>query len=159
MGRFVLGFCALIALGHGVMPFSVMAANPEKEKEESSKKEDDPRKFFQFHMEGITASEAKADYSYCSDLSSVVLSNNDTIGYAQATGGGLIGGLIEGIQKAVEQNRMERASLRKCMAMFGYDRYLQAEPDYNLAHQGEEWQATVASGIAGPRPTTERLPQ
>jgi hypothetical protein len=149
---------AAMILSMAATPAAYVAAQDNKQNDKDlGDREDDPRKFYQFHLDGVTAAGAKADYQYCDNLSSRVTSNDDTAGYSTMTGGGLLGGIMEGVQKAVEADRMKHAALRKCMAMFGYDRYFQSKADYDAAQNAPDKLDRIATAIAGGKPGTERL--
>lgn len=84
-----------------------------------AKPDDDPAKFFLFHLAGVSADQARGDLVYCIGQARPVLSMRDRMGGT----GGLLGALINGRMAEIDRFRMRNAVMRKCMGMMGYDRY------------------------------------
>jgi hypothetical protein len=124
-----------------------------------NEKEDDPSKFFWFHKTGIDADTAKADIEYClAQTSTIQAKQNPSSGQ-----GGLIGALVEGIIHSivenVERRRMHDAGMRKCMGLYGYQRFHVPEPKWNAMMRAPDAVDQLTIFASGSAPTTERLPQ
>ncbi len=126
-------FAAFIAVlgAPGVFPSPVIGK--EANQADSAVENDDPAKFFLFHMAGITPDIARADLTYCIDQTKDILSQRDRMG----SGGGLLGSLINGHMANIDSRRMRNASMRKCMNLHGYNRYKVPQL---------EWKAMVNDG-------------
>ena len=121
------------------------------------KSEDDPSKFFWFHKADTPIAVAKADIGYC-------LAQTGNIWPAQKPNygqGGLIGalvtGILNGITEGVEARRMRDAGMRKCMGLFGYQRYRVAEPEWNAMMRAADAVDRLSLWASGPAPTTQKL--
>jgi hypothetical protein len=159
---YLLAACALAL----VMPAPAFAAPkkdvPAAEAEPGGRKgeeEDDPSKFFWFHKAGIDPATAKTDIEYClAQTSTLQAKRNPSSGQ-----GGLFGALFEGIIHSIIENvetrRMRDAGMRKCMGLYGYDRFHVAEPQWNRMMRAEDSVDQLTAYASGPTPSTERLPR
>ena len=132
---------------------------PQESRDERNERDDDPSKFFWFHRAGAGAEIVRADIEYCLAQTSTIQARRN-----QSTGqGGLIGALVEGviysIMEGVETRRMRDAGMRKCMGLYGYDRYRVAEPEWNAMMRAPDAVDRLVGYASGPTPTTERLPR
>lgn len=128
--------------------------------------QDDPAKFFLFHLAGVSYEQARADYVYCIQQARPILSLRDKMGYS---GGGLLGAMVGARMGEIDRLRMRNAAMRQCMGLIGYARYhvpeaewkvLVNEGDIVLADNGQPDPVVVerlARFASGPVPTTQRL--
>ncbi len=127
--------------------------------------EDDPSKFYMFYIAGQPRAVVEADWQFCSDQASVVLSFSDKIGRP----GGLITGIVTDMMSSKDRFRMRSAAMRRCMGMLGYDRYAMSEADWRaLVGEGDLVMrkdgiidhariAKFAEVAAGPMPSSGKL--
>lgn len=160
MRHFILGLAALAAAG-GAVP----SAAKEPAAEQPAEPQDDPAKFFVFHLDGVAFETARADYGYCIGQSWRILSLRDKT----PSQGGLLGALINGRMAEIDRFRMRNAAMRKCMGLMGYARYAMPESEWKiLVKQGDivvadnnkvdpEVVERLARLASGPTPATERL--
>jgi hypothetical protein len=106
---------------------SPLAKEKTAQAEDSVKSEDDPAKFFLFHLPGVTADQARGDLVFCIGQARPVLSMRDRTGGT----GGLLGAMINGRMAEIDRFRMRNAVMRKCMGMMGYDRYAVPQDTWN----------------------------
>lgn len=131
---------------------------PRQESQDSAReRDDDPRKFFWFHREGVSAQTARSDIEYCLAQSSGIRAERK-----RSSGtGGLIGVLVEsaihGIIEGIETRRMRYAGIRMCMGLYGYSRYLVPEPEWEQMMRADDAVDRLVAYSSGPLPTTERL--
>ena len=127
----------------------------------------DPAKFFLFHLEGVTADQARGDLVYCIGQARPILSMRDRMG----SSGGLLGAVINGRMAEIDRFRMRNAAMRKCMGMIGYDRYLVPEDIWKVVvNEGDivlddnalvdiDVVERMVAFASGPKPAGERLPK
>ena len=128
----------------------------------------DPGKFFLFHASaGASADQVRADLLFCIGQARPILSMRDRY----PSGGGLLGGLINGRMADIDRFRMRNAAMRKCMGMFGYDRYLVPEDQWKaIVKKGDivlgdnqkvdpEVVESMVAFATGPVPAGEKLPK
>jgi hypothetical protein len=132
-------------------------ASPQERPERAREQDDDPRKFFWFHREGVSAEAARNDIEYClAQSSGIRAERNRTSGT-----GGLIGVLVEsainGIIEGIETRRMRYAGVRMCMGLYGYSRFLVPEPEWEAMMRADDAVDRLVAFSSGPLPTTERL--
>jgi hypothetical protein len=132
----------------------------------AGERQDDPAKFFLFHMAGVSYDQARADYVFCIQQARPILSLRDKMGNA---GGGLLGAMIGARMGEIDRLRMRNAAMRQCMGLIGYARYLVPEPEWKmLVNEGDIVVADngqpdpvvierLARFASGPAPTTQRL--
>jgi hypothetical protein len=132
----------------------------------AGERQDDPAKFFLFHMDGVSYEQARADYVYCIQQARPILSLRDKMGNA---GGGLLGAMIGARMGEIDRLRMRNAAMRRCMGLIGYARYFVPEPEWKLlvnegdivlADNGQPDPVVIerlARFASGPVPTTRRL--
>lgn len=127
----------------------------------------DPAKFFLFHLDGVSADQARGDLVYCITQARPILSMRDRMGNS----GGLLGAIINGRMAEIDRFRMRNAAMRKCMGMMGYDRYLVPEDMWKtVVDEGDivlnddalvdiDVVERMVAFASGPKPTGERLPK
>ena len=127
----------------------------------------DPAKFFLFHMEGVSADQARGDLVYCITQARPILSMRDRMGNS----GGLLGAIINGRMAEIDRFRMRNAAMRKCMGMIAYDRYLVPEDIWKtVVDEGDivlnddalvdiDVVERMVAFASGAKPTGERLPK
>lgn len=127
--------------------------------------QEDPAKFFLFHMEGVAVDVARADLMYCIDQVKDILSLRDKMG----SGGGLIGAIINARMGEIDRFRMRNAGMRKCMNLHGYARYQVQQAEWRLMVNDGDIVLNNAMTVdpvvvdrlavfaAGPQPTGKRL--
>jgi hypothetical protein len=127
----------------------------------------DPAKFFLFHMENVSADQARGDLIYCIEQARPILSMRDRM----PSGGGLLGAVINGRMAEIDRFRMRNAAMRKCMGMMGYDRYLVPEDIWKVVvNEGDivlddnalvdiDVVERMVAFASGPTPAGERLPR
>jgi hypothetical protein len=132
----------------------------------AGERQDDPAKFFLFHMAGVSYDQARADYVYCIRQAWPILSLRDKMGNS---GGGLLGAMIGARMGEIDRLRMRNAAMRQCMGLIGYARYFVPEPEWKvLVNDGDIVVADngrpdpvvierLARFASGPVPTTQRL--
>ena len=128
-------------------------------------KQDDPAKFFLFHMDGVGRDQARGDLVYCIGQSRDILSMRDRM----PSSGGLLGGLLNARMAEIDRFRMRNAAMRKCMGLMGYERFRVPEAEWKaMVNEGDIVvgnknvpEATVIERLvdfaAGPTPSGERL--
>ena len=193
--------CALAATGLAALPISAVQAQaikteppmyefsaeeiaeipmPEIAFDMAAANVDDFDKYFYFHREDTSFSQAYADITECDALGSGInyylgadsnsmASAMTTYGPLAGAVGGMIGSMVaDAIFGSSERRRLKRINIRNCMFYKGYDRYglekeLWQEFHFEEGNSREEaesreaklkMQARVASG---PKPTTEVL--
>lgn len=123
-----------------------------------SAKEDDPSKFFWFNRAGADPAMVRTDIEYCAVQTSAMAGRvQQNAGASAGLIGALVGGIINGITQGVEARRMRDAGMRKCMGLYGYDRYFVAEEQWNTMMRGEGALDRMVAFTAGPKPITQRL--
>ncbi len=116
------------------VPFALFLAQTAVAQKAPAAEAADPAKFFMFHAaQGVSQDQVRGDLVFCVGQARPILSLRDRV----PSGGGLLGGLINGRMAEIDRFRMRNAAMRKCMGMFGYDRYQVAE---------EKWKAMVKGG-------------
>ncbi len=121
--------------------------------------EDDPSKFFWFHGEGVAADTARADIEYCVAQTSTIQARRNPSSGAGGLIGALVEGVVHGIMEGVETRRMRDAGMRKCMGLYGYQRYQVPEPQWNAMMRADDAIERLTAYTSGPTPSTERLPR
>lgn len=123
-----------------------------------SDKEDDSSKFFWFNKAGADPAMIRTDIEYCAVQTSAMAGRvQQNAGASAGLIGALVGGIINGITQGVEARRMRDAGMRKCMGLYGYDRYFVAENQWNMMMRGEGALDRMVAFTAGPKPMTRRL--
>jgi hypothetical protein len=125
--------------------------------ENSQDDDEDVRKHFWFHREGVTPEAARADIEYC-----LAQTNNVRAEMKQSSGMyGLMGALIEGaihsIIEGIESRRMRYAAMRMCMGVYGYARYEVPERQWQEMMESDDAVDRLTAYASGPAPATERL--
>ena len=134
----------------------------------AARAEDDPSKFYMFYISGQPKAVVWADWRYCADQASAVLSFNDKIG---GGGGGILGALMKDAMASKDRFRMRSAAMRRCMGLLGYDRYAMSEADWRalvgdgdlvIRKDGAVDDARIVKFVevaTGPAPSSGKLPQ
>lgn len=123
-------------------------------------KDDDSSKFFWFHKAGVSPATARTDIEYCAlQVSAVNGRVQQNAGASFGLIGALVGGIINGVTQSVEARRMRDVGMRRCMALYGYDRYALPEAEWNTLRRGEGAIERLVAFTAAPEaPKGEKLP-
>lgn len=120
--------------------------------------EGDPSKFFWFNKSGADPATARTDIEYCVIQTSAMAGRvQQNPGASMGLIGALVGGIMNGITQGVESRRMRDAGLRKCMVLYGYQRYRVPEPAWNEMMRADDSVERLVAFTTGPQPATERL--
>lgn len=165
-------FAALLfsAASLAAAPIALAAETKAEKPKDDAMAEDipgDPAKFFLFHLEGVTADQARGDLVYCIGQARPIISLRDRMGST----GGLLGAVINARMGEIDRFRMRNAAMRKCMGMIGYDRYLVPEDMWKVVvNEGDivlddnalvdiDVVERMVAFASGPKPAGERLPK
>ena len=160
--RIALAACAAFALAMPAAAFAAPKDQPATEAQPGGRKgekEDDPSKFFWFHKAGIDSATAKTDIEYCYAMTTPIGAKRNPSSGQGGLIGALVEGIIHGIIESVETRRMRDAGMRKCLGLYGYDRYHVAEPQWNAMMRAPDAVDQLTAYASGPTPSTERLPR
>ena len=83
----------------------------------NSDRDDDPRKYFWFHREGITPEVARTDIEYCIAQTSTVHAERKQTSGMYGLVGALVEGLVHSVVEGIETRRMRYAAMRMCMGV------------------------------------------
>lgn len=119
---------------------------------------DDPSKFFWFHKPDVTPDLARSDIETCfvqtAGIGGKIPPNP---GVAFGLIGGLVGGLLTGVAQANNARRMRDATMRTCMALYGYARYQVPEVEWNAMMRAPDAMDRLTAFASGTKPPTERI--
>jgi hypothetical protein len=86
-------------------------------------KDEDTEKYNFFSNTAISREQSLADWDECRDLAGVVKPPPAGYAYSQGAAGAAAAGFLQGLIQGAQRRHMLDATLRKCMALKGYQRY------------------------------------
>lgn len=98
---------------------------------------DDAEQRYFFSNVSLDRAQILTDWDECRDLASMVRPPETGSVYAPGLAGAAAAGFLKGLIQGAQRRHMFDASLRKCMSIKGYQRYMLSKPDYEALYTGK----------------------